>query len=344
MLTQDFNYHLPEKLIARHPAKRRSDSRLLLLNPPDNQPVDHRFSDLPKQLREGDLLILNNTRVLPARLHALKTTGGHVEILMERIQDEQTLIAHVRASKRPAVGALLILGKKEIRVTGYDGPLARLQCSSAHTWMDILQRHGQIPLPPYIKRPAEASDRRRYQTVYADEPGSVAAPTAGLHFTKPLLQRCRSAGAHISYLTLHIGAGTFQPVRAAHIDEHKPHAEFATVPEEVCHRIRETRLNGGRVIAIGTTTMRALETACASGKPKPWSGETRLFIRPGYRFRIVDALLTNFHLPCSSLLMLVCAFAGRQRVLSAYRHAIQQGYRFYSYGDAMFISQRGTDD
>ena len=343
MLTRDFDYLLPNHLIARHPPKRRGDSRLLLLNPPDDKLWDQRFSHLPKQLCKGDLLILNNTRVLPARLHACKSTGGRVEILMERLHDERTMIAQFRARRGLAVGCRLTLGKHEVLVSGHEGTMAQLQCAQSTTWIDLLQRYGQMPLPPYIKRPAQASDTRRYQTIYAQEPGSVAAPTAGLHFTTPLLRRCREAGAAIAYLTLHIGAGTFQPVRTVNAEEHTLHAEFAVVPDEVCRLMQETRRNGGRIIAVGTTTVRALETACAGGAPRAWSGDTRLFIRPGYRFKAVDALLTNFHLPRSSLLMLVCAFAGHKRVLAAYRHAIQNDYRFYSYGDAMFISQRGHE-
>ena len=344
MQRSDFHYDLPEELIAIEPCRTRSASRLLCLDPVDDVIADRQFDDLPELLAPGDLLVFNNTRVIPARIFGRKTTGGRVEVLIERITGPDSATVHLRASKTPRDGMQLQLdGGLTAVVTGRDGDLFRLAFPGQHNVLDLLERHGHMPLPPYIRRADAAIDRERYQTVYAKVPGAVAAPTAGLHFDKAMLAALEEQGIGSAHVTLHVGAGTFQPVRVDDIDRHVMHHEYCEIDARACDRINMTRRRGGRVIAVGTTVVRTLETAAASGRLGPYCGETNLFITPGYRFRVVDALLTNFHLPESTLLMLVCAFAGYRQVMAAYRHAIGQRYRFYSYGDAMFIPRRAAD-
>lgn len=332
-----FNYELPQELIAQTPLPARTDSRLLVLDGTTGQRDDRRFSDLPELLQPGDLLIFNDTRVIPARLHGKKSTGGRLEILLERITGRRRARVQLKASKSPRPGAILILADgAEARVEGRTGVLFDL--SFDRDLEPFLESHGEVPLPPYIERPARAEDQMRYQTIYAREHGAVAAPTAGLHFDEPLLQALSRSGIEQAFLTLHVGSGTFAPVRARRIEEHELHGERFHVSEDLCRRISRTKEAGGRVVAVGTTTVRALESAARDGELRSLDGETTLFIYPGFSFRVVDALITNFHLPESSLLMLVCAFAGREHVLGAYGHAVEQGYRFFSYGDAMLVT------
>ncbi|MGD2113325.1 MAG: tRNA preQ1(34) S-adenosylmethionine ribosyltransferase-isomerase QueA [Gammaproteobacteria bacterium] len=341
MQRKDFSYELPPELIAARPCAVRSASRLLCIDPPDDRFEDRRFSDFPDLLRPHDVVVFNNTRVIPARLLGNKETGGSVEVLVERITAPRRALAHIRASKSPRAGSRLHLaGALRVEVTGRAGELFELSFPDGPEVLDLLTRYGHVPLPPYIGRPDEAADHERYQTVYADKPGAVAAPTAGLHFDTPVLQRLAERGIASAFVTLHVGAGTFQPVRVDNLDEHVMHREYFEIDQAARDRIDAARRHGGRVIAIGTTVVRTLESAFRNGRLEAGRGETALFIRPGYRFRVADALLTNFHLPESTLLMLVCAFAGQGRILRAYRHAIDAGYRFFSYGDAMFISAR----
>lgn len=294
--------------------------------------------DLPSLLHAGDLLVFNDTRVLPARLFATKQSGGKVEILIERMLDDFSCLAQVRASKTPRPGNNLLLEDgSELEVQGREGEFFRLRSSSTPL-TSLMQKMGHVPLPPYIERPDNESDLERYQTVYASKPGAVAAPTAGLHFDKSLLESLEKKGVRSTHLTLHVAAGTFQPVRAEHIEDHQMHAEYLEVPEPVCQAVADTRARGGRVIAVGTTSVRSLETAAASGELKPFAGDSRIFIYPGYKFQVVDGILTNFHLPESTLLMLVSAFAGIESIRAAYAHAVQCRYRFFSYGDAMLIT------
>lgn len=336
MQRADFNYELPDALIAREPAPRRADSRLLHLDGSTGAIVDRAFRDLPALLRAGDLLVFNDTRVVPARLYARKATGGRAEILLERVIDGPRALVQLKTSKPPAAGSTLELdGGGQARVAGRDGEFWVLDFGGPAA--EVFERQGEMPLPPYLRRAPESWDRERYQTVYAREPGAVAAPTAGLHFDEVTIEACRSVGVDTARVTLHVGAGTFQPVRADDIADHVMHAERAEVPAATCESISACRARGGRVLAVGTTAVRALESAAAAGPLAPWSGDTRLFITPGYRFRVVDRLLTNFHLPESTLLMLVSAFAGTARVLAAYRHAVAGRYRFFSYGDAMLV-------
>jgi len=337
MLISDFDYELPDELIARFPASARRGSRLLEVS---DGLTDRRFTELPALLREGDLLVFNDTRVIKARLAATKETGGRVEILVERVTGDDTALAHVRASKTPRAGSRLQLANSaEATVTGRDGELFALSFSVAV--MPFLDAFGEVPLPPYLARDAEDADIERYQTVYAREPGAVAAPTAGLHFDDAMLEETRAAGARHAWVTLHVGAGTFQSLRAEHIEQNRLHSERVIVSPETSDLVNATRTAGGRVIAVGTTAVRALECASTGGRLAPYDGETDLFILPGYAFRSVDAMLTNFHLPQSSLLMLVSAFAGKARIMSAYQHAVRQEYRFFSYGDAMFLTPEG---
>jgi S-adenosylmethionine:tRNA ribosyltransferase-isomerase len=341
MQRSDFHYDLPEDLVAIEPGSTRSASRLLYLDPVDDTVSDRRFDELPGMLEADDLLVFNNTRVIPARIFGRKATGGSIEVLIERITGPDSATVHIRASKAPRDGMQLQLdGGLLAVVSGRDGDLFRLSFQGQTNLIDHLERHGHMPLPPYIKRADAEIDRERYQTVYAKVPGAVAAPTAGLHFDEDMLASLAAKGVDSAHVTLHVGAGTFQPVRVDDISRHVMHYEYCVIDAPTCERIQATRQRGGRVIAVGTTVVRTLETAAASGTLEPWNGETNLFITPGYRFRVVDALLTNFHLPESTLLMLVCAFAGYRRVMAAYRHAIDQRYRFYSYGDAMFIPRR----
>jgi S-adenosylmethionine:tRNA ribosyltransferase-isomerase len=337
MRRADFHYDLPAELIAQAPPERRGAGRLLVIDGAAGTLRDLRFADLPSLLAPGDLLVLNDTRVVAARLHGRKTTGGAVELLLERVLDGRRFLAMTRASKPFRPGAAIELpGGATAMVIGRAEDMVELELD--RDVVAYFEAHGEVPLPPYIARAAGAGDRERYQTVYARDPGSVAAPTAGLHFDAAMLDRLDAAGVRTTWLTLHVGAGTFQPVRADNLDEHRMHFERVRVPAEAVAAIDATRRRGGRVVAVGTTVVRSLESAARPGTLAPFEGETDLFIRPGFRFRVVDAMLTNFHLPESTLLMLVSAFAGRERVLDAYRHAVAERYRFFSYGDACFVT------
>jgi S-adenosylmethionine:tRNA ribosyltransferase-isomerase len=342
----DFDYELPPHLIAQTPLPDRSASRLLVVDP--RRPLgtfEHSsFRDLPKLLDGNDLLVLNDTRVMPARLFGRKDSGGRVELLIERIDAPHQALCHVRASKPllPDRSLQLEPTGEAVRVIGRADDLYRLEFSRPVEV--VLADCGRVPLPPYIEREPDETDAVRYQTVYAQEAGSVAAPTAGLHFDEALLTRCADRGLAIAYLTLHVGAGTFQPLRTNDLERHRMHSERISVGDDVVRAVAACRRRGGRVVAVGTTVVRALESAAQTGELNAFDGETSIFIRPGYRFRVVDALLTNLHLPQSTLLMLVAAFAGRERVLAAYAEAVRQGYRFFSYGDAMFIPARAEPD
>ena len=338
MRTSDFDYELPAELIAQRPLPERAASRLLCLRSGVEAAEDRFFSELPDLLRRGDLLVFNDTKVFPARVYGSKSTGGQIEILVERVLGERNALAHVRASKSPKAGSYLILEDGvRVNVVQRCGELFELNFKCEGSLLDYLERMGNIPLPPYIERPSEPEDRLRYQTVFAEKAGAVAAPTAGLHFDNVLLDRLENCGVNSTFITLHVGAGTFQPVRAERIEDHVMHSERIEVPANVCDRIQRTQQQGGRVIAVGTTVVRSLESAAAGGDLQPFEGESNLFITPGFRFRCVDAIITNFHLPRSSLLMLVCAFGGYERIMRAYQHAVWRRYRFFSYGDAMFL-------
>lgn len=338
MKLSDFNYTLPNELIARYPTEERSASRLMYLDRETGAIKHYQFSELLQLLNPGDLLVFNNSRVIPARLFGRKETGGQLEILVERLLDCQTCLAHIRASRSPKAGSQIILSDgTALEVVGRADALFHLRLLSSGSLLDVLYRLGHMPLPPYIDRDDEAFDQERYQTVYAKPEGSVAAPTAGLHFDEPLIDALEKRGINTAFLTLHVGAGTFQPVRVENILEHHMHAEWVIVPEQLCQQVRETKAAGGRVIAVGTTTVRSLETAAQSGELKSFEGDTDIFIYPGYDFKVIDGMITNFHLPESTLLMLISAFAGRENVLAAYQTAIEMHYRFYSYGDAMII-------
>jgi S-adenosylmethionine:tRNA ribosyltransferase-isomerase len=334
----DFAYDLPPELIAQQPLQTRRASRLLVLDGPSGLTRDLRFEDLSGLLHPGDLLVLNDTRVIPARLFGRKSSGGRVELLLERIETPTRALVQLRASKSTRPGAVITTeGGATGTVHGREGDLYDVEFD--REVMPLLEVHGHVPLPPYIHRADTRADRVRYQTVYARCPGAVAAPTAGLHFDEDLLQALEDRGVGRVTVTLHVGAGTFQPVRVDDITAHRMHPERIEVSEMACQAIDEARANGGRIVAVGTTVVRSLETAAAGGSLAPFSGDSDLFIYPGYDFRVVDAMITNFHLPESTLLMLVCAFAGTRRVLAAYRHAVESRYRFFSYGDAMFISR-----
>jgi S-adenosylmethionine:tRNA ribosyltransferase-isomerase len=336
MRRSDFAYDLPAELIAQRPLAQRSSSRLLHLDRASGAIRDLQFNAFPDLLRAGDLLVFNDTRVLPARVLGTKSTGGQAEILLERLLGERRILAQVRASKPLRAGVFVALpGGVEARFVARHEDLFELELSSEP--LDYLQRYGSVPLPPYIDRAADAQDAARYQTIYAKEPGAVAAPTAGLHFDEQTIARCVERGVRLAYVTLHVAAGTFQPVRVDRLDEHRMHAERVSVSPQTSSLIEQTKANGKRVVAVGTTVVRSVESAVRNERVGPFVGETRLFIRPGYRFRAVDALLTNFHLPESTLLMLVCAMGGYDAVLAAYRHAVRERYRFFSYGDAMFV-------
>ena len=338
MQRSDFHYDLPGQLIATHPVPSRSASRLLCLEPGNACLHDRQFTDLPELLAPGDLLVYNDTRVIPARLYGHKPTGGRVEMLVERITGLNSALVHLRSAKTPRPGSILLFdGDLRVQVTGRAEDLFEVEFSGVHSLPDLLERVGHMPLPPYIKRIDEPVDKERYQTIYARVPGAVAAPTAGLHFDEGIMRRLDTRGVDHTWVTLHVGAGTFQPVRVENISEHVMHHEYCVVDSTACGKIAETRQRGGRVVAVGTTSVRALESACRNGDLAPYCGDTNLFITPGYRFRSVDALLTNFHLPESTLLMLVCAFAGRELTLEAYRRAVYLRYRFFSYGDCMLI-------
>ena len=341
MQTADFDYFLPEELIAQYPLPERTASRLLHLH--KNGYVDRQFSDLLELIQADDLLVFNNTQVIPARLHGFKSSGGKLEVLIERVLDEHRVLAHVRASKSPKAGSFLKLEDAiDVQMLGRQGELFELDFDHSQPVLEWLQQYGHMPLPPYIERSDEHSDQQRYQTVYAKHPGAVAAPTAGLHFDQAMLDQLSQKGVDFAHVTLHVGAGTFQPVRVENILEHHMHAEMIDVSEQVVAQVAATKARGGRVIAVGTTAVRSLESAAISGKLSAMQGDTDIFIYPGYQFKVVDALITNFHLPQSTLLMLVSALAGHQNIMQAYAHAVQQQYRFFSYGDAMLIESQQT--
>ena len=338
MQVADFFFQLPDALIARHPLAERRASRLLVLDGETGKLSHRHFADLLEYLRPGDLMVFNNTRVIPARLFGQKATGGKLEILVERVLGSRSVLAHIRSSKSPKAGSRILLdGGGEAEMVARHDALFELQFDE--DVLSLLERIGHMPLPPYIDRPDDAEDRERYQTVYAQRAGAVAAPTAGLHFDEALLDSLREAGVETAYVTLHVGAGTFQPVRVERIEEHHMHREWLEVTQEVVDAVAACRARGGRVIAVGTTSVRSLETAARDGELKPFSGDTDIFIYPGKTFHVVDALVTNFHLPESTLLMLVSAFAGYPETMAAYAEAVAQRYRFFSYGDAMFITR-----
>jgi len=336
----DFDYALPPALIAQYPAAARGASRLLHLDGRSGELADRQFRDLPGLLRAGDVLVMNDTRVIKARLTGHKESGGQVEVLIERVLDRERALAQVRASKTPRAGSRLMLSQGAVaQVLGRAGEFFELRFLDCTDVFALLERAGSVPLPPYITHAADPSDDARYQTVYAQTPGAVAAPTAGLHFDDAMLATLQANGVRLAWITLHVGAGTFQPVRVENLDEHTMHAEWYELPPATVDAIAAARAAGGRVVAVGTTSLRALESAAAAGELRAGSAETRLFILPGYRFRVVDRLLTNFHLPRSTLMMLVSAFAGVDNIRRAYAHAVAKRYRFFSYGDAMLIER-----
>jgi S-adenosylmethionine:tRNA ribosyltransferase-isomerase len=339
----DFHYELPPELIAQAPLPQRSASRLLVVDAPKETFADRQFTDLGDYLRSGDLLIFNDTRVLPARLYGHKETGGAVEILIERVTGAHEALAQLGVSKSPKPDSRILLDDGSvITVLGREGEFYTLRYDGPETLEKLLLRVGHMPLPPYISRADDISDIERYQTIYARAPGAIAAPTAGLHFDTQLIDALAAKGIDFGYVTLHVGAGTFQPMRSESVEDHTMHREWLNVGAELVEKIRATRAKDGRVIAVGTTVVRALESAIRDGEVKPFAGETQIFIFPGFHITSVDALITNFHLPESTLLMLVSAFAGRDLMLNAYRHAVAERYRFFSYGDAMLILPMGT--
>lgn len=340
MKKSDFNYLLPDELIAQKPLASRDASRLLCMNRDTGQINDRQFTDFIDLIHVEDLLVFNDTKVIPARLFGKKSSGGKVEILIERIVDDHHAIAHIKASKSPKAGAVLELDNSYYcEVQGREDDLFKLKFTDVITLLNLLEEIGHIPLPPYITRADDESDINRYQTVFAKQAGAVAAPTAGLHFDEAMMEKIKVKGVQTAFVTLHVGSGTFQPVRVENLAEHLMHKEYFIVSSETVAAVEQTRARGGRVIAIGTTAVRALESASRSGALVTGFGDTDLFITPGYEFKSVDAMLTNFHLPESTLLMLVSAFAGYQPIMNAYQHAIKHTYRFFSYGDAMFLSR-----
>ncbi|MDH2276386.1 tRNA preQ1(34) S-adenosylmethionine ribosyltransferase-isomerase QueA [Serratia marcescens] len=344
MRVADFSFELPESLIAHYPQAERSACRLLQLDGPSGALTHGVFTDLLDKLEAGDLLVFNNTRVIPARMFGRKVSGGKIEVLVERVLDDHRVLAHVRASKAPKPGAELLLGDDEsiaATMVARHETLFELRFNDERDVFTILNAAGHMPLPPYIARPDEDADRELYQTVYSEKPGAVAAPTAGLHFDEPLLAALRAKGVEMAFVTLHVGAGTFQPVRVETIEDHVMHAEYAEVPQDVVDAVLACKARGKRVVAVGTTSVRSLESAAAASKEAliaPFFGDTSIFIYPGYHYQVIDALVTNFHLPESTLIMLVSAFAGYKNTMNAYQQAVAEQYRFFSYGDAMFIS------
>ncbi|NUW63453.1 tRNA preQ1(34) S-adenosylmethionine ribosyltransferase-isomerase QueA [Cronobacter sakazakii] len=344
MRLTDFSFELPESLIAHYPQAQRSACRLLSLDGPTGDLTHGTFTDLLDKLNPGDLLVFNNTRVIPARLFGRKASGGKIEVLVERMLDDHRVLAHIRASKAPKPGAELLLGDDEsvnATMTARHDALFEVQFNDERPVLDILNSIGHMPLPPYIERPDEEADRELYQTVYSQKPGAVAAPTAGLHFDEPLLERLRAKGIEMAFVTLHVGAGTFQPVRVESIEDHVMHSEYAEVPQEVVDAVLTAKARGNKVVAVGTTSVRSLESAAQAAQDAliaPFFGDTQIFIYPGYQYKVIDALVTNFHLPESTLIMLVSAFAGYKHTMNAYREAVKAEYRFFSYGDAMYIT------
>mgnify|MGYP006096953129 FL=1 len=341
MQISDFDYHLPNELIAQKPLAQRSASRLLRISPLTADIVNGQFTDITTFLNSGDLLVFNDTRVVPARLFGQKQTGGKIEVLVERVLDDKTLLAHVRSSKSPKSGAVLLLEDQiSCVMAAREGSLFKLFQDSNQSWLTLLNQYGHMPLPPYIERADDDEDLERYQTVYAQNPGAVAAPTAGLHFDQALIARLKSKGVETAHITLHVGAGTFQPVKVENIDEHVMHSEWVHVSQSVCDAISQAHSRGNKVVAVGTTVVRSLEAAASDGLVKAFEGDVSIFITPGYRFKAVDAMITNFHLPKSTLLMLVSAFAGTALIQQAYQQAVDERYRFFSYGDAMLIESK----
>ncbi len=347
MLRSDFNFDLPQELIAAYPSQERTACRMLCLDGADGHLCDKHFYDLKDFLEPGDLLVFNDTKVIPARLYGQKSTGGAVELLVERLTSEGTALSHIRASKAPKSGNILhIDGGYDLKVTGRQGDLFMIETLNGQSLLDILNACGHIPLPPYIDRPDEPLDKERYQTVYSKVPGAVAAPTAGLHFDEKQLLDLQNYGVKLAFVTLHVGAGTFQPVREDDVTNHHMHSEFVHLSDEVANAVIETHKNGHRVIAVGTTAVRSLESAAMEAKNSgdtkeivPFAKDTSIFIYPGYKYNVVDALITNFHLPESTLIMLVSAFAGYKETMNAYLHAVSKQYKFFSYGDCMFITK-----
>ena len=342
MLVSDYHFDLPDSLIAHYPTPDRTASRLLHLDGPSGEVAHRHFPDLLDLVQPGDLMVFNNTRVIAARVFGQKASGGKIEILIERVINSTEALAHIRASKSPKEGSKLFLGQdkgEEIEATmmGRSGALFHLAFNESV--LDVLSRVGHMPLPPYIERPDEDSDQERYQTVYNEKPGAVAAPTAGLHFDEILLEKLKAKGVEIAFVTLHVGAGTFQPMKVENVKDHIMHAEYVEVEPSVVEQVKATKARGGRVIAVGTTSVRSLESASQGGEIVPMQDDTSIFIYPGYEFKTVDALVTNFHLPESTLIMLISAFAGYDHVMAAYKVAVEQKYRFFSYGDAMFITR-----
>ena len=343
MKVSDFDFDLPDELIARYPAQERTSSRLLLLDGESGGLSDCAFLDIKSLLRAGDLLVFNNTKVIPARLFGHKETGGKLEILFERRIDDRCFLAHVRSSKSPKPGSRILLEDgTALSMLERVGALFKLQLPEGRELFELLDAQGLVPLPPYIDRPDERMDGERYQTVYAKHPGSAAAPTAGLHFDQKLLSELKTLGVNTAFVTLHVGAGTFQPVKVDDIKDHVMHSEYIEVNAEVVEAVANAKASGGRVIAVGTTSCRSLEAASQNGALEAFSGDTDIFIYPGYKFKTIDALVTNFHLPQSTLLMLVSALAGKDSVMNAYAHAVNEKYRFFSYGDAMFVTPSCT--
>ena len=346
MRVADFSFELPEELIARYPKADRSASRLMALNGDSGVIADETFTDLIGHIAPGDLLVFNNTRVIPARLFGQKASGGKLEVLVERLLDENRVLAHIRCSKSPKPGSEILLeGEVKATMVARHDALFELEFHGEKSVLTVLDEIGHMPLPPYIDRPDEDSDRERYQTVYNEKPGAVAAPTAGLHFDNEMMAQLKAKGVNFAFVTLHVGAGTFQPVKVDEIADHIMHAEYIEVPTEVVEQINQTKANGGKVIAVGTTSVRSLESAAKIAKDQnkefgEYYGDTDIFITPGYEFQIVDALVTNFHLSESTLLMLVSAFSGYDNIIAAYKHAVAEQYRFFSYGDAMFLTKQ----
>ncbi len=341
MHLDDFHFDLPNELIARYPLAERSASRLLMLDGRSGERQHRHFRDIIDFLNPGDLLIFNNTKVIPARLFGKKATGGNAEVLVERVLDSQRILAQVRVSKSPKVGDhLLFADDIRMEVLNKEQQFYELRYNANdQTILDVIEKIGHIPLPPYLHRDAEESDKERYQTIYAQHKGSVAAPTAGLHFDDELMRALNAKQIEMGYVMLHVGAGTFAPIRTQDIREHKMHSEYIEVSDALCQQVAAVKARGNKVIVVGTTSMRALETASQSGTLKPYSGDTSIFIYPGYQFHVADVLITNFHLPSSTLMMLICAFAGYDSVMNAYREAVAQSYRFFSYGDAMWVEK-----
>ncbi|GAK23730.1 LOW QUALITY PROTEIN: S-adenosylmethionine:tRNA ribosyltransferase-isomerase [Vibrio sp. JCM 19052] len=348
MQVSDFHFDLPDELIARYPQPERTASRLLQMDGNTGELIDGTFTDVLEQVQAGDLVVFNNTRVIPARLFGRKESGGKLEVLVERMLDEKSILAHVRCSKSPKPGTTILVGENDeysAQMVARHDALFELKFNSDKTVLEILEEIGHMPLPPYIDRPDEEADKERYQTVYNQKPGAVAAPTAGLHLMMFYLRKSKRKAAEFAYVTLHVGAGTFQPVKVDDINDHHMHAEYVEVPQDVVDAINATKERGARIVAVGTTSVRSLESAAQDALKKgtelvPFFGDTEIFIYPGYEYQLVDCLITNFHLPESTLIMLVSAFAGYENTMNAYKHAVENKYRFFSYGDSMFIKKK----